>query len=149
MSVSRVTSYVEQIQQINTQIVKLKNQQFDITNKEGNKEQVMHTIVETNYNSIDHIHPRHLIRILQQIDSYIKHHKHEFEFTRWEVETVGVPEPWEDWITYEQQFKIYGVDLRSREEVLNSTEYKAITKLIVELEADKARYEYYIASLLK
>ena len=146
MSVARITSYVEQIQQINTQIVNLKNH---ITNKEGNKEQVMHTIVETNYDSIDHIHPRHLIRILQQIDSYIKHHKHEFEFTRWEVETVGVTEPWEDWITYEQQFKIYGVDLRSREELLNSTEYKALTKSVAELEADKARYEGYIEDLLK
>lgn len=65
------------------------------------------------------------------------------------METVGVPEPWEDWINYEQHFKIYGVDLRSREELLNSTEYKVITKSIAELEADKARYEYYIADLLK
>lgn len=149
MSVSEVTSYVEQIQQINTQIENLMNKQFELTTNEGNKEHVIYTIVETNYSSVDNIHPRHLIRILQQIDAYIKHHKHEFEFTRWEVETVGVQEPWEDWINYEQHFKIYGVDLRSREELLNSTEYKVITKSIAELEADKARYEYYIEDLLK
>lgn len=42
MSVSRVTSYVEQIQQINDAIVNLKNKQFELTTNEGNKEHVIY-----------------------------------------------------------------------------------------------------------
>ena len=59
MSVSRVTSYVEQIQRINAQIRALMDKQTDLEeNTDSTKEQVRHTIVEISYNSID-IHPRH------------------------------------------------------------------------------------------